>query len=364
MDKIYFLANWGKNKESAWSGTYWGLYTALNKLITIDEIDLKTHRISPRKILHKILMSNDMNLSIINNYRKQTLPILKRKDKNVPILQFDEIVFNSDQLSTYIYQDLSASYVEFLSKTDSRIFQYSGFSMNSKSAMHKRCNIQMQYYQTCSGIFTMGKWLKADLTERCGISSTKVHHVGGGINLDKDLIHPAGRTNNKILFVGRDFQRKGGFLVYKAFKKLKQRIPNLELYVAGPSINPIQNPIDGYYYMGDCSHKTLSVLFNKCDVFCMPSYFEAYGLVFIEALAYGLPCIGRNAYEMPYFIENGETGLLLEKDDADTLSTLIEELLNNDQIKQNVLNKKEYYLQEYSWDTVAGRISKIINNTY
>ena len=48
-----------------------------------------------------------------------------------------------------------------------------------------------------------------------------------------------------------------------------------------------------------------------CDVFCMPSYFEAYGLVFVEALTFGLPCIGRNCYEMPYFIEDGKTGLLL-----------------------------------------------------
>lgn len=364
MNKLYFLANWGEDKEKAWSGTYWGLYSALNKLITIDEIDLKIRRISLRKIIHKIFKAYDMNMSNINKYRKQVLPILKKRDKNMVVFQFEEVVFNSNQLSTYIYQDLSASYVEFLSQTDPRIFQYSGFSMNSKSAMNKRCDIQMQYYQTCSGIFTMGKWIKADLIERCGISPDKVHHVGGGINLDKNLINPIGRTNNKILFVGRDFQRKGGYLVYKAFQKLKQSMPHLELYVAGPSMNPIKNPIAGYYYMGDCSHEVLSGLFNKCDVFCMPSYFEAYGLVFIEALAYGLPCIGRNAYEMPYFIENGETGLLLEKDDPDALSILIKELLNNDQIKQNVLNKREYYLKEYSWDTVADRIYKIINNIH
>ena len=50
-----------------------------------------------------------------------------------------------------------------------------------------------------------------------------------------------------------------------------------------------------------------------CDVFCMPSYFEAYGLVFVEALTFGLPCIGRNCYEMPYFIEEGKTGLLRKR---------------------------------------------------
>ena len=97
----------------------------------------------------------------------------------------------------------------------------------------------------------------------------------------------------------------------------------------------------------------------------MPSYFEAYGLVFIEALAYGLPCIGRNAYEMPYFIEQGETGFLLEKDHVEELATLIKELLSNERIKKNVIDRRESYLQKYTWDAVAERIYHfIVNNAH
>lgn len=119
--------------------------------------------------------------------------------------------------------------------------------------------------------------------------------------------------------------------------------------------------MDGYHYMGDCDHKTLSGLFNRCDIFVMPSYFEAYGLVFIEALTYGLPCIGRNAYEMPYFIENGKTGFLLEKDNADDLAHLMYRLLKDETIKSNVRANKEWYVKEYSWDAVADRITRVLN---
>lgn len=71
--------------------------------------------------------------------------------------------------------------------------------------------------------------------------------------------------------------------------------------------------MNNYHYRRDCGHEELSDLFNKCDIFVMPSYFEVYGFVFIEALTYGLPCTGRNAYEMPYFIQNAETGLYERK---------------------------------------------------
>lgn len=180
--------------------------------------------------------------------------------------------------------------------------------------------------------------------------------LSGGINLDGKLVDYTGKQGNKILFVGRDFVRKGGEMTFKAFIELKKKMADVELYVAGPASNPYPQGAEGYHYMGDCSHEELSALFNKCDVFVMPSYFEAYGLVFIEALTYGLPCIGRNVYEMPYFIEDGKTGLLLQNDDVHELADIIFRLLKDKSFSDNVRSRKDWYIREYSWDTVAKRI--------
>lgn len=371
MRNLYFIVSWAKHKERTWSGTCYGLYISLSKYFKVEDINLNEHKIPTmqrrwNKYLGRIYRIK-YNLSVKQTLNERlALTKLIQKKKPGIVFQFSEAFLDLENYPSYIFQDLSQVHVEYLSKYNQQIFEYSGFSQYSKSSIGKRSYMQQEYYKKCKGIFTMGEWCKKDIVDRCGISPDKVHAVGGGINLDMNLIHPMNKSNNKILFVGKDFKRKGGYIVYEAFKLLKKDIQDLELYVAGPSTNPINSPISGYYYMGLCDYKQLSTLFNKCDIFCMPSYFEAYGLVFIEALCYGLPCIGRDAYEMPYFIKEGENGYLLKDDNPEELSLLIKKLLNDERIKQNVLALKDVYIKEYSWDNVALKISNIIkkDNNY
>lgn len=364
MDKFYFLVEWQKNKEATWSGTCWGLYNALSKHLNITDYNLceSEWNVFFHKCMRKLkIEKNDMNLSsIIRQSHKLTKEV---GQEECTIFQFTEILPDTPCRKTYIYQDLSVDYIKYMYNNLPSTFAVSAFQNQPYYAIEKRALFQNEYYKNCSGIFTMGQWLAHDLIERCGLPSNKVHHVGGGINLDKNLISYEAKQGNKILFVGRDFKRKGGQIVLEAFNILKQigGGKNCQLYVAGPSSDPMPQGMDGYHYMGDCDHKTLSNLFNLCDIFVMPSYFEAYGLVFIEALTYGLPCIGRNAYEMPYFIENGKTGFLLEKDSPDDLAHLMYRLLKDETIKANVRANKEWYIKEYSWDAVANRITKIID---
>lgn len=366
MKNLYFIVSWAKNKAQTWSGTCFGLYNSLSKYFKVEDININEDKIPSikrrwNKYLGKIY-NIKYNLSVkgtLNN-RLILTNLIQQKEPGI-VFQFSEAFLDLKDYPSYIFQDLSQVHVEYLSKHNRSIFKYSGFYQFKESDIKKRADMQQEYYKRCKGIFTMGEWCKEDIINRCGISPDKVHAVGGGINLDVNLIKPMNRMNNKILFVGKDFKRKGGYIVYEAFKLLRREIQNLELYVAGPNSDPIDSPINGYYYMGYCDYKQLSTLFNKCDIFYMPSYFEAYGLVFIEALCYGLPCIGRNVYEMPYFIKEGENGYLLHNDNPHELSLLIRKLINDKQIKQNVLSQRDEYIKEYSWDNVALKIANIID---
>ena len=356
---LFFCVSWDKIKERTWSGTCYSLYKALSRIYRFSEISL-SHNSLFWKILRKLKLYNDFDINYVIKNRRYVNKKIKNKKHSI-VFQFTDIVYDTDSISTFVYQDMSVSYIKYLYYHNPLILKYSGYGNLSLQVIEKRNKMEEEYFKNCSGIFTMGKWYKNFLIQHCNIDSQKVHHVGGGINLEKDKIDYKYKKRNKILFVGRDFTRKGGYLVYEAFLYIKKMGYDYELHIAGPSKNPIPNSQEGYYFHGDCSKDELSELFNMCDIFCMPSYYEAYGLVFIEALTYGLPCIGRNVYEMPFFIENNVTGYLIDDDNIPVLATKIIDLFKNEQIFQNVKDRKNKYIKEYSWDTVAERIQCVIN---
>jgi glycosyltransferase involved in cell wall biosynthesis len=275
------------------------------------------------------------------------------------VFQFNDILSDTENRQTYMYVDLTVSFLNSLRKNDQQMFIESGFKCPNPDIMESRAKEQDCYIANSSGLFTMGHWLQDWLIHK-GIPSDCVHFAGGGTNVDVSLINPLPKTHNKILFIGMDFRRKGGFITYEAFKLLRESGENVELYVIGPSSNPIKSPENGYHYIGQISFDEEAKYLNMCDIFCMPSYFEAYGLVFVEALTFGLPCIGRNRQEMPYFIKDGETGLLLKNDDPNELAHLMLRALHEKSFSENVLARREQYINDYSWDTVAKRIASII----
>lgn len=362
MEKLTYLVNWGKNRETAWSGTNYSLYKALSNHYDIKDINLKGNRWMIA-FLHKVLQIDVMSIEYYWRHFLST----QLKEIDGKVFQFSEVLSDNDNRKTYMYLDNSVSYVNYLRKERPDIFAVSAFQKTNSKIFEKREKEQDEYMRSCSGLFTMGHWLREWLINR-GFPSERIHAVGGGTNVDTKLINPLPKSHNKILFVGKDFKRKGGFITYEAFKLLREKINNAELYVIGPKKNPIEKPIEGFHFIGQIPFREEAKYYNMCDIFCMPSYFEAYGLVFVEALTFGLPCIGRNCYEMPYFIQDGNspkhsddaTGLLLNHDDPKELASLMLRLLNEESFSRNVIARRQQYINDYSWDTVAGRIAKIV----
>jgi phosphatidyl-myo-inositol dimannoside synthase len=77
-------------------------------------------------------------------------------------------------------------------------------------------------------------------------------------------------------------------------------------------------------YTGSISSEELDSLYQSCDVFALPSRMEGFGIVFIEAMGWGKPCVGGNHGGTPEIIEDGVDGCLVEHGDVDGLaSTLV-----------------------------------------
>lgn len=369
MRKLFYICPWEKNKKESWSGTHYALYTALSKYFCLVDIDTSLHRsVSGEKkivffleMIAKFLFPRYVNGTIRRKYYDGKIG-KKLISDDAAIIQFEESP-NLKGRNNYIFLDISVPTVLSIAEEDKETFSYSNFRKINTYVLKKRSVQQKRFFNNAAGLLVMGHWLEKELIEKQGVPKDKVHWVGAGSNLDISKIERKPKGNNKFLFVGKDFYRKNGDLVVEAFNILSESNKQYELYIIGPeSLDEkyLRNP--NIKFLGKLNRDELLEYYYSCDVFVMPSRFEAYGIAFVEALLFGLPVIGRNAYEMPYLVDDGKTGYLLRKQDPIELARLMEEAINNQEMKEEVIRRFDSYKDKYSWDAVAKRIKNTIEN--
>src|SRR4029077_11713442 len=73
----------------------------------------------------------------------------------------------------------------------------------------------------------------------------------------------------------------------------------------------------------------LAEAYTSADVFALPTRFEPFGVAFVEAMHFGLPCIGPRACAVPEIIVDGETGFTVPVDDVEALTDRLLRLLTD-----------------------------------
>ena len=356
MKDIYFINAWPK-LEAAWSGTPMGLYNTLSKRMHLHLLDgcANTNKIE------NTLNSLSMGLLRLHAIEK----LIDRTDipAHTPLFAFGEYASSRVQ-DTYCFQDLSVDYLLRLRKNNHPAASYAFKKVIPTCIAERKNRLAKEFYKNCAGVFTMSQWLHDDLIHNTGVPAEKVHHVGGGSNIDVSKIDCSRKQGNKFLFVGKVWDHKNGDLVVEAFKKMAKEHPeqNPQLYVAGPEEKPASlEGQDNIVFLGRLTYAQLLDYYNLCDYFVMPSRHDAYGLVFVEALCFGLPCIGKNLCAMPEFIQHGKNGYLIDQDDPAELAEAMKNLLlNGREMAAAVQADRAYYLQTYSWETVADRIMAVL----
>jgi glycosyltransferase involved in cell wall biosynthesis len=121
----------------------------------------------------------------------------------------------------------------------------------------------------------------------------------------------------RLLFVGQDWERKGGDLALETLAILRRRLGEVELDIVGCQPPPRAARAPGVKIHGILKQAEpeaaarLRALFAAASVFFTPSRQEAYGLVFAEACAFGLPSVAIDTGGVGEVVRHGETGLLL-----------------------------------------------------
>jgi glycosyltransferase involved in cell wall biosynthesis len=372
--QVQYVVQWDKgDKKLTWSGTPYGVMNGLrNNGVEVIEIPIGVRK--PFRLILFIVRGimnflgqkdyNSINMILL----EWDLKYIKRKKlkKGIPTIFYTQYKYAFLE-DCYYYQDLSVEYLERFKQEHPELVMYTPMRKSKLPAWQEfRLRRAVKSEERCRGYFTMSHFLEREYIDNDHVDSSKVHWVGGGSNIDVSMIENADKNGYRFLFIGKDWERKNGPLVIKAFRKLKKSFPEAELYVIGPKDKPEPMEKDeGILFIGRLEYEQMAKYYNLCDYFIMPSKFEGYGIVFAEALMFGLPCIGRNAFAMPEFITDDENGYLVEGIDENELCEKMAQLMiNKDRLKANVLNKRDQYEEFYSWDAVAGRMIEIIKKDY
>ncbi len=230
---------------------------------------------------------------------------------------------------------------------------------------------EKEVYAGAAAIFTISDRLRTSFIEDFDIDPERVHTVHAGPNFDLDRL-PRGATDAApahpptVLFIGRQFERKGGDVLLEAFRMLQQRIPDARLVIIGPQ--QLQLKSAGVELLGfldkdtEAGWQSLIGAYQSADVFCMPTRFEPFGIVFLEAMYFGLPCVGTDAWAVPEMISDGVTGYVVPVDDSPAIADRLFKLLSNAQLARQMGVAGRARAQSYfTWRAVVTRMLRVID---
>lgn len=171
-----------------------------------------------------------------------------------------------------------------------------------------------------------------------GLPAMPVVHLALEPSVAKPLHEPAQQGPPTILVVGRlaaSERYKGHDELFGALPLLLSRHPDVHLTVVGdgddrPRLEAKARDLgvaEHVTFRGFVDDGQLAALYSAASVFAMPSRGEGFGLVFLEAMRAGLPCVAARNTAAAEVIVDGETGLLVDPDDASDLARALDTLL-------------------------------------
>ena len=216
------------------------------------------------------------------------------------------------------------------------------------------------------------KYTASKIKEHYQVEEQKIAVVPLGIDLPfwKSLRKNSGRLKSNsihILCVARHYPRKGIADLLKAFKKVIASHIHIHLTLVGggPQLNQnrrLANQLNisaNVSFVGDLvNQQQLAEYYQNADIFCLPSYHETFGLVFLEAMFFDLPIVAYASSAVPEVVNNG-CGFLCPPGDVDCLSKKLLILAQNEQLRKIMGQKGKLNVERFSWLNSARELLRL-----
>lgn len=370
--KIAYITENDPWDKRPWSGTFYKMHMALrkrNNVIPLGPLNFGFWRlfiITIQKLTAKVLRKkyNSRQSIILSLYASY---ILKRK--------------LSKEKFDLIFAPAGSKLIALL-KTDVPIFYYSDATVNlmidyyeiftnlAKFSIKESNYIEKKTIQNASACIYASDWAARDAIKTYNAKPENTHVIKLGanieaapekINIEKKLI----QTTCTLLFLGVDWERKGGNIVIQTLEILLSEGFDARLIVCG-CIPPITHPnMQVHKFLDknkDADYKLFTEILENAHFLFLPTRAECAGIVFCEASANGIPSIASNTGGVTSYVQDGINGYALPLTATPKeYAKIIKETFMDKKLYQELSYKsREKYENELNWDTWEEQMNFLI----
>lgn len=222
-------------------------------------------------------------------------------------------------------------------------------------------------------ILPLSNYTKKSFYNIIGYEKYNVKTSGYPIKQPDNITPIKERDGNIIIAVGRfDDPRKNVDMLFRAFDRINQTLPDTKLYIIGnrppdSKINEYKNlnSFKNVKICGNVSNKELEDYYQAASLFLLTSYQEGLGIAALDALARGVPVVATNCGGLSDYITNGRTGYLVGIDDDEAMHAKAIRIFQKKALYLFMSrNGKSLIREKFSEDSVNKNFIEAFNKTY
>lgn len=371
--KVGFASRWPPLDKRSWSGTTYYSYQQIKKHNDVEIFHFQwTWRVrewlTTQKSLNRKIFKKQTSVEFLKSYAKYFSRQLQKELKKRPV----DLLFvpASSQLIAYLKTEIPIIYM-----TDATFQQLQGyypkFSNLASYNIRQGIELDKRAFVNAAHCMLASEWTSLSAMNDYGIDPGKISMVPCGANMDlvpaAEVLRSTETGRCNLLFLGVDWERKGGEIALETFRLLKQKGIDPHLYIIGcvPPHDLFNEKNVRVIPFLDKNKKEdfqqLHTIFLETDFLLLPTRAECAGIVFNEASAYGVPSITTDTGGVSTYVKNGINGFALPiLAGANAYAETISELLADKQAIQHLkLSSRKYYEETLNWDTWGRRFQQI-----
>lgn len=240
--------------------------------------------------------------------------------------------------------------------------------------------------QAADGLVAVSSFTRDLMAEKYAVDRSRIEVITNGVDIERFSGLPDENVRQKfgiplgplVVGVGRLVARKGFDKLLESWPKIRAAVPSANLAIGGsgplaPTLQKLAEDEDmngSVHLLGRVPDEFLPSLYASADLFVMPNRTmpdgdtEGFGLVFLEAGAGGVPAIGGNAGGVPDAILDGDTGVLVDGEDAGAIAFAVIDLLNDEVRRKAMGERAREHAMTQGWDTKAAQFTAFLNRIH